>query len=517
MTLEPAIAIHSVRKTYGATVALDDVSLGIQAGTVHALLGENGAGKSTLVKLLSGLIRPDAGHVAVLGQAALLHSPRDAHRLGIQTAFQELTLVPDLTVWENVLLPYQPTGFAGLLRGRRGEAMVADLLSQLGMGGLSPRQVVRDLDLPVRQKIEIARTLLRKPRILLLDEPTSALSGRDIDWLAQIVAAEKQKGTTVVFISHRMPEVRLFCDVISVLRNGHTVGTYGVDSVTDNEVVELIIGRSLTATFPPKPQRDVVAQPILSVAGLSAGRLQGASFELGPGEIVGVAGLQGMGQLELFLALFGDLATTGGSIRVDGRLVTLHAPGDAIAASIGFALVPEDRKTEGLFLKLDGRNNTSLPVVGRFTRAGLIDNAAEQAAVAGALRRVQADERALYTRAGAFSGGNQQKLVLAKWILAGSRVLLLFDPTRGVDVGTKHEIYVLINDYARAGGAVLLYSTEVEEVINLSHRVLVMYGGRIVREIDGARGEISDNAIMHAALGGDPASGVQSHEVSAAS
>jgi ribose transport system ATP-binding protein len=508
MTSTPAIAVDSARKSYGATVALDGVSLEIRAGTVHALLGENGAGKSTIVKLLSGLIRPDAGRVMVFGQSAVLHSPRDAHRLGIQTAFQELTLVRDLTVWENMLLPYQPSGPLGLLKSRRGEATVAALLSQLGIDGVSPRQVVRDLDLPVRQKIEIARVLLRKPRILLLDEPTSALTGRDIDWLARIVAAEKQNGTTVVFISHRMPEVRLFCDVISVLRNGRAVGSHDVNSVTDNEVVELIIGRSLTATFPGKPWRQVEDRPVLSVAGLSAGRLRDASFELRPGEIVGVAGLQGMGQLELFLALFGDIPATAGSIRVDGRRVALHAPSDAVAAGIGFALVPEDRKTEGLFLKLDGSGNTSLPVVGRFSRAGLIDRTSEQAAVAGALKRVQVDERALYTRAGAFSGGNQQKLVLAKWILAGSRVLLLFDPTRGVDVGTKHEIYVLINDYARAGGAVLLHSTEVEEVINLSHRVLVMYGGRVVREIGGAGGEISENAIMHAALGGAPASEV---------
>ncbi len=506
MTQAPAIAAEGVRKSYGSTVALDGVGLNVPAGSVHALLGENGAGKSTMVKLLSGLIRADAGRITIFGQAAELHSPRDAHGLGVQTAFQELTLVPDLTVWENVLLPYQPTGFAGLLRARRGEAMVAELLARLGIGGVSPRQVVRDLDLPVRQKIEIARTLLRKPRILLLDEPTSALSVGDIEWLAAIVAAEKRRGTTVVFISHRMPEVRLFCDALSVLRNGRNVGTYDVDAVSDHEVVELIIGRSLSATFPPKPEPQAGAPAVLSVAGLSVGRLQGASFDLRPGEILGLAGLQGMGQLELFLALFGDIATTGGSIRVDGRPVTLHAPSDAVAAKIGFALVPEDRKTEGLFLRLDGRRNATMPVIDRFTRAGLVDGGAEQAAVVGALKRVQVDERALYTRAGAFSGGNQQKLVLAKWILAGSRVLLLFDPTRGVDVGTKHEIYVLINDYARAGGAVLLYSTELEEVIHLSHRVLVVYGGRIVRELDDARGEISENAIMHAALGGSSAS-----------
>ena len=284
MTQAPAIAAEDVRKAYGSTVALDCVGLNVPAGSVHALLGENGAGKSTMVKLLSGLIRPDAGRITIFEVPVELHSPREAHRLGIQTAFQELTLVPDLTVWENVLLPYQPTGFAGLLRARRGEAVVAELLARLGIAGVLPRQVVRDLDLPVRQKIEIARTLLRKPRILLLDEPTSALSGGDIEWLAAIVAAERRRGTTVVFISHRMPEVRLFCDALSVLRNGRNVGTYDVDAVTDQDVVgSPIIGRSLQATFPPKPEPQGNAPAVLSVADLSVGRLRSASFDLRPG------------------------------------------------------------------------------------------------------------------------------------------------------------------------------------------------------------------------------------------
>jgi ribose transport system ATP-binding protein len=497
----PAIITAAVRKSYGSTVALDDVSLEIPSAHVHALLGENGAGKSTMVKLLSGLIRPDSGRINIFGEPAAFRSPRDAHRCSIQTAFQELTLVPDLTVWENVLLPYQPTGFAGLLRARKGEAAVAALLSELGIAGVSPRQMVRDLDLPLRQKIEIARTLLRKPRILLLDEPTSALSGGDVDWLAKIVADQKRQGTTVVFISHRMPEVRRFCDGLTILRNGRKVGSYDVDTVSDHEVVELIIGRSLVATFPPKPPRELAAPPVLSVDRLAAGRLQPVSFDLHAGEILGVAALQGMGQLELFLALFGDVPTAAGGIRVDGRPVVLRAPSDAVRSRVGIALVPEDRKTEGLFLKLDGRRNTSLPVIHRFTAGGLINRVREQRAVTGALGRVQVDQRALHTPAGAFSGGNQQKIVLAKWILAGSRVLLLFDPTRGVDVGTKHEIYLVINDYARAGGAVLLYSTEIAEVVNLSHRVLVIYGGRIVQELDDARGEISESAIMRAALG----------------
>ena len=495
----PAISVETIRKSFGATVALDGASFQAAAGSVHALLGENGAGKSTMVKMLSGLVRPDGGRLVLLGEAVDLRGPRDAHRLGIQTAFQELTLVPDLSVWENMLLPYQPTGFLGQLRSRRGQAMVEAHLARLGIKDLSPRTPVCDLDLPIRQKIEIARAVLREPQVLLLDEPTSALSGRDIDWLGTVIAEQKARGATVLFISHRMPEVRLFCDRLTVLRNGRDVGSFAVPAVTDDEVVELIIGRALAATFPELPPSDRTAAPVIEARGLSAGRIESASFALRPGEIVGVAGLQGMGQLDLFRALFGDLSPRAGTVAVDGEPVSLRSPRDAIDAGIG--LVPEERKTEALFLRLDGRRNASLPVIGRFVGKGLIDEPAETASVAGALRRVQVAPRALYLRTGAFSGGNQQKIVLAKWLLTGSRTLLLFDPTRGVDVGTKHEIYLLIRDYVQAGGAVLLYSTEIAEVVNLSHRVLVVYGGRIVRELDGERGEISEGAIMRAALG----------------
>jgi ribose transport system ATP-binding protein len=497
----PAILVDTVHKAFGATVALAGASFAAAAGEVHALLGENGAGKSTMVKMLSGLIRPDSGRIALFGQTVELRSPRDAHALGLQTAFQELTLVPDLTVWETMLLPYQPTGFAGQLRRRNGEALVAAHLARLGIRDVSPRREVRDLDLPIRQKIEIARAVLREPRILLLDEPTSALSGRDIDWLGGIIAAEKERGATVVFISHRMLEVRLFCDGLTILRNGRDVGRFAIADVTDDEVIELIIGRSLAATFPEIPPYDHSARPVLQAKGLSVGRLKELSCALSPGEIIGVAGLQGMGQLDLFLALFGDKRPRAGTIEVDGEAISFGSPRDAIDAGIGIGLVPEERKTEGLFLKLDGRRNASLPVIGRFAKYGLIDGGAEVAAVMRALRRVQVSERAVHTRAGAFSGGNQQKIVLAKWLLSGSRVLLLFDPTRGVDVGTKHEIYLLIRDYVAAGGAVLFYSTEIAEVVNLCHRVLVVYNGRLVRELDGERGEVSEGAIMRAALG----------------
>ena len=497
---EPAIAVENIVKAFGATVALDGASFRADKGEVHALLGENGAGKSTLVKMLSGLLRPDSGSIRIHGAEAALYSPRDAHRLGVQTAFQEMTLVKSMSVADNMLLPYAPVNALGQLKGRDGLARVAAHLERLGLGHINPRVEVGSLDLSVRQKIEIARAIFREPSILLLDEPTSSLSGRDIDWLGDIIADAKSRGVTVVFISHRMPEVRRFCDTLTVLRNGKDIGRSAVDAVSDKEVIRMIIGRSIAATFPPKSTTRATGAPALSVSHLkTAGRLEDASFDLAHGEILGIAGLQGMGQLELFRACFGMAPLTGGEIRVDGKPVTLASPQDAVRANIGISLVPEDRKSEGLFLKLDGRANTSMPVIDRFARFGVIDRKAEGEAVARVLEHVQVHPRALYTRAGAFSGGNQQKIAIGKWLLAESRILLMFDPTRGVDVGTKHELYVLIRDFAEAGGAVLFHSTEIAELVNLCDRVLVMYAGRIVHELRGD--DISEENIMRAALG----------------
>jgi ribose transport system ATP-binding protein len=497
-----ALEVVNVTKAYGATVALAGMSFTVAEGEVHALLGENGAGKSTTVKMLSGFIQPDEGSLELFGQKVRLARPQDAQRLGVQTAYQEMTLVRDLTVTDNMLMPNAPTGLLGQLRRREGERLVAAHLDSLGLADIDPRAEIRELELPVRQKIEIARAVFRKPRILLLDEPTSSLSGRDIDWLGELIRTVTSDGVTVVFISHRMPEVRRFCDRLTVLRNGKEVGTAPVDQVSDDEVVRMIIGRSLAATFPPrpKPRPKPATPPVLETRRVAtAGRLEDASFSLWPGEILGIAALQGMGQQQLFLACFGMAPLTGGQILVDGREVTLTSPKDAIAANIGISLVPEDRKTEGLFLKLDGRRNVSLPVIDRFTRHGLIDEAAEAEAVTKVFRQVEVAQRALYTPAGAFSGGNQQKIAIGKWLLAGSRTLLMFDPTRGVDVGTKHQLYLMMRAFADAGGAVLFHSTELAEIVNLCDRVQVMYGGRTVAELSGDA--IEEEAIMRYALG----------------
>lgn len=498
----PAVAVAALSKAFGATVAVDEVSFEIQAGKVHALLGENGAGKSTIVKLLSGLIEQDRGHIEIFGKPIRLRSPRASHAHGIQTAFQEMTLVPDLTVFENMLLPYAPVGISGMIRRRAAEAQVREHLDGLGFE-VDLHDEVGELDLALQQKIEIARAIFRKPKILLLDEPTSTLAGRDVDWLGDVIARLKADGVTVVFISHRMPEVRAFCDHLTILRNGRHISTGAVSEFTDAEIIEKIIGRSIAQTFPARPEaKETAGEEVLGIDGMTAGgKLREASLSLRKGEILGVAGLQGMGQLDLFMATFGMRDIREGCIRIDGREVTIASPRDAIRPNIAMGLLPEDRKTEALFLKLTGRHNVSLPVIDRYGRGGVIDTAQETGGVKRVFDRVEVDHRALWTRVGSFSGGNQQKIALAKWLFAESRILLLFDPTRGIDVGTKHELYVLMRAFTELGGSILFHSTEIPELVHLCDRAIVLYGGRVVAEIEAD--DLSEHNIMRAALGAD--------------
>jgi len=499
----PAVAVEHVRKAYGATVALNDVSFEIAPGTVHALLGENGAGKSTIVKLLSGLVTPDRGAFRVAGREVRLSTPRTAHREGIQTAFQEMTLVRDLTVLDAMLMPYAPVNPLAMIRRRAAVRSVRAHFERLGLADVDLDDEICELELAVRQKIEIARALYRDPKILLLDEPTSTLSGRDVDWLGDVIADAKARGVTVVFISHRLREVRAFCDRLTILRGGQHIVSGDVCDFDDAEMIRMIAGRSLVHSFPPRATEPHALGPeVLRADQIGTdGKLAEASFSLRKGEILGVAGLQGMGQLDMFLACFGMVPITRGRIAVDGKPVVLTSPADAVRADIGISLVPEDRKTEALFLKLSGKHNASLPVIDRFTRFGLIDGKAETAAVERVFDRVEVDRRALWTRAGAFSGGNQQKIAIAKWLLAESRTLLMYDPTRGIDVGTKNELYQLMKTYAEAGGSVLFYSTEIPELVHLADRVMVFYAGRIAAELTGEA--LTEEAILRAALGAE--------------
>nr|WP_242468912.1 sugar ABC transporter ATP-binding protein [Rhodovibrio salinarum] len=492
------MAVQDVTKRFGPTVALNEASFAVRSGHVHALLGENGAGKSTCVKVLSGLITPDSGRIEIDGSVADLASPRDAHRLGIQTAFQEITLVPDLSVAQNMLLPYEPTRY-GQLRRKAGMRAVAETLEHLGLGDVDLRAEVRSLDLPQRQKIEIAKAVARGPKILLLDEPTSALSGADVDWLGGLIEQLRADGVTIIFISHRMPEVRLFCDSLSILRNGSHVGTFETGEISDEDVVERVIGRSLATAFPER-QSKTMGEVLLSGRQLANdGRLDGISFDLHAGEILGVSALQGMGQQELFMSLFGMDTLSGGHVEIGGRETTIASPNDAVRSHLGVSLVPEDRKTEALFQHLPGQPNVSLPVLDRFARFGWIDTDLEARAVDSVLAQVNVHPRALYTPVTSFSGGNQQKIALAKWLLTECRVLLMFDPTRGVDVGTKHEIYQLMHDFVGRGGAILFYSTEIPELVNLCDRVLAVYRGRVTDEIAGD--DLSEQNILRSVIG----------------
>jgi ribose transport system ATP-binding protein len=500
-----ALELAAVTKHYGATIGLDGASFAVQAGSVHALLGENGAGKSTVVKLLSGLLRSDAGEILIRATSAAIRSPNIAHKFGIQTAFQELSLLPNLSVAKNILLPYEPVSSIKLLRPREARRQAEAIMAKFGIGDVDPGAQIGELDLPVRQKIEIVRAVCREPKILLLDEPTSALSASDVEWLFGLIKGVTENGTTVLFISHRLQEVRAICDSSTILRNGRDVGTFRTKDISDDEIIRLVIGRTLSLAFPPKqhsgPPPERPAEPMLRVNKLvSLKRLRDVSLELWRGEILGIAALQGMGQLELFRTVFGLEAATGGSIEIDGQRVTLSSPHAAISAHIGLSLIPEDRKTEALFLKLSGRDNVSLPVINRFARFGWISQAVEEAAVRQALELVNVPPRAMFAPCKTFSGGNQQKIALAKWLLTRCRVLMMYDPTRGVDIGTKNEIFGLMRSFVAAGGAILFYSTDITELINLSDRVLVIYRGAVAATL--SHEQISEEHIMRHALGG---------------
>lgn len=499
-----AIRVSAVTKAYGPTVALDDVSVIVRRGTVHALLGENGAGKSTFVKLLSGLVMPDTGEVSVFGESVRLDNPGAAHRLGIQTAFQEMTLLHNLTVLDNMLIPMAPVAASGVIRRSRAKADVARHFAELGLSDVNLNDEIGDLELALRQKIEIARAVYRKPGVLLLDEPTSSLSGPDVEWLSRIIRREKARGTTIIFISHRLSEVRDFCDDLTILRNGRHIGTGHVANFSDEDVISMIAGRSLVHSFPPRAQtRHALGAEILTLESAgTAGKLKEVSLSLREGEILGVAGLQGMGQHDLFLAIFGDKPLKYGTMRIGGQRVILTGPRDAINARIGISLVPEERKTEGLFLRLSGTHNATIPIIDRFTRFGLIDRNKESAEVRRAFGKIGLVERAEWSPAQTFSGGNQQKIAIAKWLMTQASVLLVYDPTRGVDVGTKNEIYQILLRYAEAGGAVLFYSTEIPELVHLSDRTIVFYSGRVAAEHSGDA--LTEQNILASALGSVP-------------
>jgi ribose transport system ATP-binding protein len=481
----PAIEAFDVTRSFGGVRALTNGSLTADFGEVHGLVGENGAGKSTLIKILAGVMKPDSGTVRFGGEHVSLSGPSAARRHGVGTVFQELTLFPWMTVAENLFVGTEPRGATRLIQRRRLVARAEQVLDRFDVEGIDPRALAASLPLAQRQVVEITCAFMREPKILFLDEPTSALAEHDVAWLFGLVRRLRDDGACIVFTSHRWSEVSSLADRITILRNGAHVATE--PTFAESEAVTLMTGRTIDRLYPTRPPPPAEAEVALEAEGLGNDVLQDVSFQLRRGEIVGIGGLAGQGQLELFMTLFGARRLPRGRILVRGKRVRLRSPADAIRHGLAIALVPEDRKTEGLMLPMSVRDNLTLPVLGRVSQGGVIRRRREQGLVSGVIDRLQIKTRdAALQQVGTLSGGNQQKVLIGRWLLTQPDVLLLFDITRGVDVGTKHDIYELVVKLVGEGKALLYYSSETEEIAQLCHRVLVMREGRVVSELSGA-------------------------------
>jgi ribose transport system ATP-binding protein len=491
--------VQGVSKRYGGVRALQDADLVVEAGRIHAVLGENGAGKSTLIKIMAGVVAPDAGQMLLDGRPVAFASPAAANAAGIACIFQELSLVPDLSVADNIAISNPPRRF-GLIDRRAQRRMAEAALARAGADDIHPLAMVKDLSLSRRQMVEIAKALARQPRILILDEATSALTAADVTRVYGVLRRLRADGLALIYISHRMHEITELADDCTVFCNGRSVARYAAGSKTDQEVVELMIGREYNGVFPPRRAHvAAAAAPRLELRHLCWGqRLSDVSLKLHAGEVIGLGGLDGQGQRELLLALFGVLRGVSGQVLVDGHPVRLGGPSDARRPEIGMALIPEDRKTEGLMLPMSVRDNLSFAALGRLSRWGVVDAAAEREAVERIVRLLSVRSDGTALPAASLSGGNQQKLVIGKWLMMAPRIILLNDPTRGIDVGTKQEIYQLLRRLADEGAAILFYSTDYDELIGCCDRVLVMYDGAVRRELAGA--EISERALIGSAL-----------------
>jgi len=491
--------MEGVSKRFGGVRALSNADLVVEAGRIHAVLGENGAGKSTLIKIMAGVLSPDEGRMLLDGAPVSFASPAAANAAGIACIFQELSLVPDLSVADNISISNPPRRFGLIDRGAQ-RRIAEQALARAGAENIHPLALVKDLPLSRRQMVEIAKALARKPRILILDEATSALTAADVTKIYGVLKRLRADGLALIFISHRMHEIAELADECTVFCNGRSVASYAAGTKTDNEVVELMIGREYNAVFPQRATRPASgAPPLLEVRKLNwTDRLSDISLELRAGEVIGLGGLDGQGQRELLLALFGVLHGATGEIAVDGKPVTIGGPHAAKRKEIGMALIPEDRKTEGLMLPMSVRDNLSFAALPRLSRWGVVDRAAEREAVDRIVQLLAVRTDGVDGPAGALSGGNQQKIVIGKWLMMAPRILLLNDPTRGIDVGTKQEMYQLLRELANGGAGILFYSTDYDELIGCCDRVLVMYDGAIRRQLVGA--EITERALVSSAL-----------------
>jgi rhamnose transport system ATP-binding protein len=486
----PVLALKGVNKSFGAVRALRDVSLELFAGEAHALAGENGAGKSTLIKALAGVHRPDSGEVLLDGEPVVFHGPADARDVGIAVIYQEPTLFPDLSIAENIFMGRQPRRPLGRIDHRAVRAQVAGLMARLGVD-LDPDRPARGLSIADQQIVEIAKALSFDARVLIMDEPTAALTGSETARLFAVVEALRAEGAAVLFISHRLEEIFELCQRVTTLRDGRWVASEPLDGLTQDDLVRRMVGRDLEELYPK--QRTRVGETALSVRRLTReGVFRDVSFDVRRGEIVALAGLVGAGRSEVAQAVFGVDRADAGEVRVDGTVLRPGSPTAAMDA--GLALVPEDRRQRGLVMEMSIERNIGLTGLDRLGRAGMVKRALERGRASDWAVRLQLKYGSLGDHVGVLSGGNQQKVVLSKWMYTDPQVLILDEPTRGIDVGAKYEIYGVIQRLAKQGRGVIVISSELPELLGLCDRIYTLAEGRITGELD--RADANQETLM---------------------
>ncbi|MGW2032786.1 MULTISPECIES: sugar ABC transporter ATP-binding protein [Streptomyces] len=491
----PVLALKGVSKSFGAVRALRDVSLELLPGEVHALAGENGAGKSTLIKTLAGVHRPDAGQVLLDGEPVVFHGPGDARDAGIAVIYQEPTLFPDLSIAENIFMGRRPRRALGRIDHKATHAATAALMRRLGVD-LDPGRPARGLSIADQQIVEIAKALSFDARVLIMDEPTAALTGSEVARLFGVVRTLREQGAAVLFISHRLEEIFEICQQVTTLRDGAWIAGEPLAGMSEDDLVRRMVGRDLAELYPKQEVR--AGEVALSVRRLTReGVFTDVSFEVRRGEIVGLAGLVGAGRTEVARAVFGVDRRDAGEVEVGGRRLANGAPSAAMAA--GLALVPEDRRAQGLVMDMSIERNIGLTGLRTTSRAGLVNRTAERSRSLDWAVRLQVKYARIADAVSTLSGGNQQKVVLAKWLATGPRVLIVDEPTRGIDVGTKAEVHRLLGELAADGVAVLMISSDLPEILGMADRVLVMHEGRITAEIP--RADATEETVMAAATG----------------
>lgn len=490
------IRMDHIHKAFGQNKVLEGVDIHIRGGEVHALMGENGAGKSTLMNILTGLHKKDQGTITIDGVEKTFDNPKQAEEFGIAFIHQELNIWPEMTVLENLFINKEPITSFGLIQTNKMKAVAKRKFDRLAIS-IPLHKEAGKCSVGEQQMIEIAKALMTDAKVIIMDEPTAALTDREIEKLFDVIRSLKKSGVSIVYISHRMEEIFTICDTITVMRDGRTVDTTPIPETNFNDVVRKMVGRELTDRFPERTSNP--GEIILEVKGLTRkGVFENVSFQVREGEIVGVSGLMGAGRTEIMRTIFGLDGRYEGDILVAGKNVTVKNPNQAVELGLGF--ITEDRKEEGLILDFSIKDNIVLPSLFSFTKNGLIKDKQEEEFVELLIKRLTIKTESAMTSAKNLSGGNQQKVVIAKWIGIGPKVLILDEPTRGVDVGAKREIYQLMNELTDRGVAIIMVSSELPEVLGMSDRVIVIHEGRVSGEVIGK--EATQEKIMTLATGG---------------